>query len=108
MKDTVHEFEINYNSHVDNGVYKIRSIADLSWQGKKCVLTGNDYTCFLEIPNWMKSHDSKEWEKLVAGKSEARSERDKIETKILNEKRGEKKKVVTLKDLVTRGTYQFI
>ena len=105
LKDTVHEFEINYNYHVENGIYKVRSIADLSWQGKKCILTGNDYTCFLEIPNWMKSHDSKEWEKLVAGKNEAKPEKEKIETKILNEKRGEKKKVVTLKDLVTRGTH---
>ena len=105
MKDTVNEFEINYSAKVENGIYKVRSIADLSWQGKKCMLTGNDYTCFLEIPSWMKSHESKEWEKLVVGKSEARSERDKIETKILNEKRGEKKKAVTLKDLVTKGTF---
>lgn len=59
MTNTVHEFEINYNFEVFPGIFKIRSIADLSWNGKKCILVGNDYTCFLEIPSWMKSHDSK-------------------------------------------------
>ena len=88
------------------GVYKIRSIADLSWSGKKCSLVGNDYTCFLEIPAWMKSHEAKEWEKLVPGKStEQKPEKDRLETKILNEKRGEKRKAFTLKDLMTRGTF---
>ena len=52
----------------------------------------------------MKSHESKEWEKLVAGKSESKNEREKIDTKILNEKRGERRKLTNLKDLVTRGT----
>ena len=56
MTNTVNEFEINYCDEVTAGVYKIRSIADLSWINKKCHLIGNDYTCFLEIPNWMKSH----------------------------------------------------
>ena len=42
----------------------------------------------------MKSHDSKEWEKLVASKNveNTKAEREKLETKILNEKRGEKRK----------------
>lgn len=106
MKDTVNILEIIYNSEVANGVYKVRSIADLSWQDGKCVLIGNDYTCFLEIPAWMKSHEPKEWEKLVtAGKTEIKQANDKIETKILNEKRGEKRKLVTLKELVTRGKF---
>lgn len=47
MTNTVNEFEINYNFEVNPGVYKIRSIADFSWHGKKCILLGNDYTCFL-------------------------------------------------------------
>jgi len=38
----------------------------------------------------MKSHDPKEWEKLVAVKNagDQKTEREKLETKILNEKRG--------------------
>jgi hypothetical protein len=61
-------------------VYKVRSIADSSWIGKKCILIGNDYTCFLEIPSWMKSHDHKQWEKLVAGKntSDTKPEREHL------------------------------
>jgi hypothetical protein len=79
---------------VKPGVYKVRSIADSSWIGKKCILIGNDYTCFLEIPNWMKSHDHKNWEKLVEVKNTADSKKEieKLETKILHEKRGEKMK----------------
>lgn len=89
------------------GVYKVRSIADFSWGSKKCILIGNDYTCFLEIPAWMKSHDSKEWEKLIASKSasDPKNEREKVETKILNEKRGEKRKEVKLSELLKQGTH---
>jgi len=47
MTNTVNEFEINYSFEVNPGIYKIRSIADLSWNAKKCILLGNDYTCFL-------------------------------------------------------------
>lgn len=47
MTNTVNNFEINYNYNVEPGVYKVRSIADLSWSGKRCILIGNDYTCFL-------------------------------------------------------------
>lgn len=98
MTNTVNDFEINYNYDQSPGVYKVRSIADFSWNGKKCILVGNDYTCFLEIPTWMKSHDPKEWEKLVAVKNaaESKGERERLETKILNEKRGEKRKEVKL------------
>lgn len=87
------------------GVYKVRSIADFSWGSKKCTLIGNDYTCFLEIPSWMKSHSSKEWEKLVAGKSTEKAEREKLDTKILNEKRGEKRKEIKLRELVTQDLH---
>lgn len=86
MTNTVNDFEINYNYEVHPGVYKVRSIADFSWSGKKCILIGNDYTNFLEISNWMKSHEPKEWEKLVPPKNvgEIKPEREKLETKILN------------------------
>lgn len=42
----------------------------------------------------MKSHDSKEWEKLVASKNadNPKAEREDLGSKILNEKRGEKRK----------------
>lgn len=59
MTNGVNDFEINYGYDVIPAVFKVRSIADLSWNGQKCILIGNDYTCFLEIPTWMKSHDSK-------------------------------------------------
>ena len=42
-------------------------------------MVGNDYTNFLEVSNWMKSFDSKDWEKLVPGKAnEKKVEREKI------------------------------
>lgn len=47
MTNTVNDFEINYSYDVSPGVYKVRSIADFSWNNKKCILIGNDYTCFL-------------------------------------------------------------
>lgn len=105
MTNTVNEFELNYSYDLTPGVYKVRSIADLSWSGKKCILVGNDFTCFLEIPSWMKSHEPKEWEKLVAAKNsgEVKAEREKLETKILNEKRGDRRKEVKLSDLVSQG-----
>lgn len=57
----------------------------------------------------MKSHDPKEWEKLIAAKNAdaGKSEREKIETKILNEKRGEKRKEVKLSELLTQGIRYF-
>jgi hypothetical protein len=55
---------MNYCEELNPGVYKVRSIADLSWNGNKYILIGNDYTCFLSIANWMKSYDSKDWETL--------------------------------------------
>lgn len=48
-------------------MYKIRSVAAAKWEEKHCSLAGNDYTYFLEISSWMKSYDSKEWDKLVPG-----------------------------------------
>lgn len=57
----------------------------------------------------MKSHDPKDWEKLVPGKSsEVKPEKDKLESKILHEKRGEKRKYFTLKDLMSKGNFYFI
>ena len=52
----------------------------------------------------MKSFEPKEWEKLVPGKtSDHKPEKEKLETKILNEKRGEKRKVYNLKDILSKG-----
>ncbi len=41
------EFHLNYTRHIEPGVYKIRSIADVKWEDKICSLSGNDYTFFL-------------------------------------------------------------
>ena len=76
MSNSVNNFEMNYCYELEPGVYKLRSIADISQNGKKHILIGNDYTCFLRIPSWMKSHDSKSWEKLAKAKSsETKTER---------------------------------
>jgi len=59
---------MKYNHNVQAGVYKIRSVAQVRWEDNKLAsLIGNDYTYFLEIPNWMKSHESKEWDRLIPG-----------------------------------------
>lgn len=42
---------MNYCEEINPGVYKVRSIADLFWNGNKYILIGNDYTCFLSIAN---------------------------------------------------------
>jgi hypothetical protein len=41
----------------------------LSWSDNKCNLVGNDFTNFLEISDWMKSYQSKEWQKITPEKS---------------------------------------
>jgi hypothetical protein len=67
-------FIMNHNRNITSGVYKIRSIADYASVNGKCVLRGNDYTNFIEISEWMKSYQSKEWEKLTIGKSDWKPE----------------------------------
>jgi len=94
---------MNYNKYIEPGVYKVRSIANIRWEDSRlATLTGNDYTYFLEISSWMRSYDSKEWEKFNPG-SEAnkkRARRAKIESKVLNK---QKLKTTTLKDLYLGG-----
>ena len=41
------EFHLNYTRHISNGVYKVRSVADIKWEDKIGNLSGNDYTFFL-------------------------------------------------------------
>ena len=96
------EFHLNYIRHVDKGVYKLRSVADVKWEDKICYLTGNDYTFFLEICSWMLSHDPKEWERLVASPETTRKrvKRAKIDTKINTAK---KIKKMSLKELFSKG-----
>lgn len=53
----------------------------------------------------MKSHNNKEWEKLAVEKSEITTENDHLATKLLNQKRAEKKRDATLQDLVKRGIF---
>ena len=52
----------------------------------------------------MKSFNNKEWEKLATGKSEFKPENEILTTKALREKRGEKRRLITLKELIKKGT----
>lgn len=47
MTDVKHHFQLLHSRPVRAGVYKVRSIADLSWKENQCQLIGNDYTNFL-------------------------------------------------------------
>lgn len=98
------EFHLNYPRHIENGVYKLRSVADLKWEDKVCQLTGNDYTFFLEISNWMLSYDSKEWERIVPtpDTKQKKQRKAKLECKPIGA--GKKLSKVTLKDLFSKGT----
>lgn len=88
-----------------SGIYKVRSVADMHWNNKICHLVGNDYTFFMRISPWMKSYHEKEWEKVQpTGKQVERKERARLETKILNERRGNARSVITLKQLISKGT----
>ena len=86
LTDRQNDFELNYRYSVEPGIYKVRSIADFNWNGKKGILIGNDYTCLLEISSWMKSHNVDDWSKLTPPKNpEAiKAEREIISTNILN------------------------
>jgi len=52
----------------------------------------------------MKSYQPANWDKLSVEKSVIATENDHLSTKILKEKRGEKRKSTTLKDLIKKGT----
>lgn len=53
----------------------------------------------------MKSFLPAQWEKLAVEKGEVETEHDSLNTKILFEKRGEKRKLTTLRDLIKKGTF---
>lgn len=96
------EFHLNYTRRIENGVYKVRSVADFSWEDKVVNLAGNDYTFFLEIPPWMLSHDPKEWERIVVTPSKKKmARRERLDTKVVSSK---KVKKMDLKTLFSKGT----
>jgi hypothetical protein len=97
------EFHLNYTRHIENGVYKVRSVADIKWEERICNLSGNDYTFFLEIPSWMQSHDPKEWDRVVSTPETTKKKvkRAKIESKVVSASKKIKK--LTLKDLFSKG-----
>lgn len=103
MTDSVNNFQLLHSRPIRNGVYKVRSIANSSWNEKQCTLIGNDFTNFLEIADWMKSYQPVNWDKLTVEKSTITTENDHLTTKILKEKRGEKRKSITLRDLIKKG-----
>lgn len=103
LTDNKEQFRLSYPRHIEKGVYKIRSVAGASWEGGVCHLAGNDYTYFLGIPEWMLSHNFKEWDRLHAP-SDANKQRPKRahpESKVL---KGATKTKTNLKELFDRGT----
>lgn len=90
---------------VRNGVYKVRSIANLSWTEKHCNLVGNDFTNFLEVGDWMKSSQPANWDKLTPEKSTITVENEELSTKIVNRKRTAFPKEITLDELIKKGNY---
>jgi hypothetical protein len=84
LTDSKNIFQLLHSRPIKNGVYKVRSIANISWNEKNCNLTGNDYTNFIEVANWMKSYQPAQWEKLPVEKSQIAIENDLLATKILN------------------------
>jgi hypothetical protein len=95
---------LNYTRSIEPGVYKIRSVADVRWEDKVGHLTGNDYTYFLEISNWMKSYDSKEWDRLVPDSKARKIQRATIESVVTTKKKLNK---LTLKELIAKGNSSF-
>ena len=75
----------------------------MSWNENQCNLVGNDFTNFLEISDWMKSYQSKEWEKLTPEKSTIATEHENLATKILGERGSKSRKFSSLKDLILKG-----
>jgi hypothetical protein len=103
LTDTKNNFTLLHTRQVKNGVYKVRSIANLSWTEKQCNLIGNDFTNFLEVADWMKSYQPASWERVAAEKSTITSENETLSTKIINRKRGVPPKEITLKELIRKG-----
>lgn len=69
LTDTKNNYQLLHSRSVKIGVYKVRSIANATWNEKQCNLVGNDFTNFLEIADWMKSYQPANWEKLKVEKS---------------------------------------
>jgi hypothetical protein len=63
LTDSVNRYELIHRDHIDNVIYKVRSIANIEWDEEGGILLGNDYTNFILMPDWMKSANEKEWEK---------------------------------------------
>ena len=98
------KFTMNYRDYVCDGIYKIRSVAKVEWFEKQGVLVGNDYTCFIRIPDWMKSYNSADWgDKLLKGVVH-KDAVHKLSTRIDNPK-ASKLKVTPLQELINRGTF---
>ena len=68
-------------------------------------MSGNDYTFFLEVPSWMASYDSKEWDRLVAPSdaSKKKARRAHIDTKVVGTSKKIKK--MDLKTLFSKGNF---
>ena len=107
LTDSKNNFNLLHNRPVKNGVYKVRSIANLSLKEKSFNLVVNDFTNFLEVADWMKSFQPANWDKLTPEKSVITVENEKLFTKILNRKRGAFPKETTLKELIRRGNFIF-
>lgn len=97
------EFHLNYTRHINKGVYKVRSIADVKWEDRICNLAGNDYTFFLEISSWMLSYNHKEWDHIVASADTIRkkAKKGKLDSKIVSTSKKIKK--MDLKTLFSKG-----
>jgi hypothetical protein len=93
------KFTLNYREYVYDGVYKIRSIANIDWFEKEGILLGNDYTNFIQIPEWMKSYNESEWEKVVVPKNSNKHVEKALTTVVGNKKL----KVTSLKEIINRG-----
>ena len=99
------KFTMNYREYVYDGVYKVRSIASVEWFDKEGVLVGNDYTNFIQVPDWMKSYSESEWEKIPRSVGNAHKNLEKPLSTVITNK---KLKVTPLRDLITRGIFSSI
>lgn len=94
------KFTLNYRDYIYDGVYKVRSVASVEWFDKEGVLVGNDYTNFIQIPDWMKSYNESEWEKIPRSAGTAHKTVEKPLGTVVASK---KLKVTPLKELISRG-----
>lgn len=76
---------INFNQYLCEGVYKIRSIGRYEWIGDTCLLVGNDYTNFIQIPDWMTSYKEFTWEEIPRPKGGSLLNSQKILSTVVKE-----------------------